>query len=425
MLTKERFQKTLYFFHFSFTNKTLQEMSTRRKSSAYGTGKLKEYTVSDKPPNENDDETAGYAVNSFWLDKTKDVLYRNKDATKGKAVWTPVAAKYMVANVPPNVNDDKTAGYSVNSFWLDKSKGVLYRNEDASAGNAVWKPLSFGRSTTSRDEEMRRHETKLKLLGLWSSDRAKANFVARHPEIFPKQDLQPVAEQLRECLRLTGKLLDDDEKEAIQAMLAQLRRWSQREPVAMETELRRFSVRPFRLWRKALLRACRQQKVSAQICNSRCADIEQMAIEVDDWVSKAREALRVPQPADVLNDDVKVPAVFRDIVKEMEQCYQRAFLPFLRTLDLESSRVVQKTMPRLFALFALKKKKNTIARSKLEALELDLFQAKVFAERLFENACDRNANVCKAGTCKRFLKQLERLYEWIESKADEVPVSER
>lgn len=48
----------------------------------------------------------------------------------------------LSATVAPTVNDDETAGYAVKSIWMDQTNGKIYQCMDATAGAAVWKALT-------------------------------------------------------------------------------------------------------------------------------------------------------------------------------------------------------------------------------------------------------------------------------------------
>ncbi len=54
------------------------------------------------------------------------------------------------AIVAPGVNDDETAGYSINSHWFDQVAVKSYICFDATAGAAVWVETSPAVSTTRR-----------------------------------------------------------------------------------------------------------------------------------------------------------------------------------------------------------------------------------------------------------------------------------
>lgn len=49
--------------------------------------------------------------------------------------------KNTTAAANPTVNDDASAGYSVDSLWINTSTGVSFRCFDATAGAAVWKQI--------------------------------------------------------------------------------------------------------------------------------------------------------------------------------------------------------------------------------------------------------------------------------------------
>lgn len=49
----------------------------------------------------------------------------------------------LSATVDPTVNDDATAGYSVNSKWLNTTKKEFYVCLDATAGAAVWQQTTL------------------------------------------------------------------------------------------------------------------------------------------------------------------------------------------------------------------------------------------------------------------------------------------
>lgn len=48
----------------------------------------------------------------------------------------------LTATTAPTVNDDQTAGYAVLSQWLDTALKDLYVCLDASTGAAVWKKIT-------------------------------------------------------------------------------------------------------------------------------------------------------------------------------------------------------------------------------------------------------------------------------------------
>jgi len=139
-------------------------------------------------PTVNDDNTAGYAVGSRWIDTTNDNSYVCVDSSTGAAVWNqtngsaslpvdddtslvyktgditatvkisaenvststdrtltmPDADKELLqdnlsAVVPPAAGNDNTQGYGIGSSWIDTSADKEYVCTDASTGAAVWK----------------------------------------------------------------------------------------------------------------------------------------------------------------------------------------------------------------------------------------------------------------------------------------------
>ncbi len=144
-------------------------------------------------PTVNDDDTSFYDTNSIWLDLTADKAYVCLDPTTGAAVWKEITAGLAPpfddataiirdtgdvtalvrmdagnvaaattrllempdadvllrknnygAAVAPVVGDDNTAGYAINSLWLDTTADKAYICLDASTGAAVWVEITAG-----------------------------------------------------------------------------------------------------------------------------------------------------------------------------------------------------------------------------------------------------------------------------------------
>jgi len=157
----------------SLTALTPQEVNSGGTALVNGPKFKRDATVA---PTVNDDNTAGYAVGSRWIDVTADKEYVCLDSSTGAAVWTETtgagggATTFVAltdtpssitadagiegnaggtalvagpkfkrdATAAPTVNNDNTEGYSVGSRWIDVSADKEYVCSDAATGAAVW-----------------------------------------------------------------------------------------------------------------------------------------------------------------------------------------------------------------------------------------------------------------------------------------------
>jgi hypothetical protein len=74
------------------------------------------------------------------FDQIRDAFNGHKNETQATATQPHGLSKNKLdATAAPTVNDDASAGYSVNSEWIDTTNGKAYKCMDATAGAAVWK----------------------------------------------------------------------------------------------------------------------------------------------------------------------------------------------------------------------------------------------------------------------------------------------
>jgi len=97
-------------------------------------------------PTVTDDDVAGYAVGSFWIDVTHECVYVCTDASTGAALWVgPLQHCNIGAAVDPVVGDDNTLGYDVGSLWMNTTAAPprIFRCTNASTGAAVWRHIEI------------------------------------------------------------------------------------------------------------------------------------------------------------------------------------------------------------------------------------------------------------------------------------------
>lgn len=91
-----------------------------------------------------DDATAGYGVDSIWINTTAVPrrIFKCLNPAAGAAVWRQFNAQNnLAAAVAPTIAADVTLGYDVNSVWLDTTANVAYICLNPAAGAAVWRSL--------------------------------------------------------------------------------------------------------------------------------------------------------------------------------------------------------------------------------------------------------------------------------------------
>jgi hypothetical protein len=95
-------------------------------------------------PTVNEDSADGYTVGSIIVNTTQDVAYICVDATAGAAVWYPISSgKTFVSTSNPGVNDDVNDGYTIGSVGVNTSTNNVFIASSVSAGAAVWQNVTF------------------------------------------------------------------------------------------------------------------------------------------------------------------------------------------------------------------------------------------------------------------------------------------
>lgn len=100
-------------------------------------------------PTAFDDSGDGYQVGSLWFDVgnfySANSLYLENDKTVYKATssspwtWTLVSQQNdLYAEEPPTTNENTSAGFAVNSVWVDNSTGAVYVCTAATSSSATW-----------------------------------------------------------------------------------------------------------------------------------------------------------------------------------------------------------------------------------------------------------------------------------------------
>jgi len=119
---------------------SVTEIATQTTTTASITNNLAATTA----PTVTDDSGSGYAVGSEWVNTASGSVYICVDATAGAAVWSQVdgaatgTQNNYIATAAPAVSDDNTAGYAVGSVWIDTSASVSYVCVNAATGASVW-----------------------------------------------------------------------------------------------------------------------------------------------------------------------------------------------------------------------------------------------------------------------------------------------
>jgi hypothetical protein len=93
-------------------------------------------------PTVNDDTTAGYALDSIWINTTAvpPRVFKCTNPAAGAAVWRPAwALNNVTAVVAPAVTDDDVAGYDRGSMWIDTALNNIYVCANPATGAAVWR----------------------------------------------------------------------------------------------------------------------------------------------------------------------------------------------------------------------------------------------------------------------------------------------
>lgn len=100
-------------------------------------------------PTAFDDSGDGYQVGSLWFDVgnfySANSLYLENDKTVYKVTssspwtWTLVSQQNdLYAEEPPTTNENTSAGFAVNSVWVDNSTGAVYVCTAATSSSATW-----------------------------------------------------------------------------------------------------------------------------------------------------------------------------------------------------------------------------------------------------------------------------------------------
>jgi len=130
---------------------------------------LKHNLTATAAPNNLQDITQGYSINSLWVDSTNGKLYICTSATTAAATWSNIGNRTVTASqisdatassrafiqavhnlnttTDPAVDDDGLDGYAVGSIWLNSTGKKIWQCSDATTGAAVWNQL--GATTTA------------------------------------------------------------------------------------------------------------------------------------------------------------------------------------------------------------------------------------------------------------------------------------
>ncbi|RMH16936.1 MAG: hypothetical protein D6698_08995, partial [Gammaproteobacteria bacterium] len=101
------------------------------------------FSISNVAPTATDDSASGYEVGSFWFDTSSQKTYVCYDATAGAAIWKALgSANAVVSATDPTVTDDNTAGHAVGTLWVNTTTNTAYVAVDVTTGAAIWKQIT-------------------------------------------------------------------------------------------------------------------------------------------------------------------------------------------------------------------------------------------------------------------------------------------
>jgi len=90
-------------------------------------------------PTSSDNASSGYSVGSYWINVSNGVIFTATSVSPGSATWI------QTSNIPitkstsdPLLTSDINSGFTVGSLWINSTTSNTFILIDSSAGAAVW-----------------------------------------------------------------------------------------------------------------------------------------------------------------------------------------------------------------------------------------------------------------------------------------------